>query len=187
MLRYRGWVALFVLAALAYVAVSFAVFQMPDTLADAENCGFLPDEFVAAGQLTYERTSAWWVSFQRMGEVWSALSVALAVTFMRFALSVRRRAGGGVSVGATLGGGVLALSALCVSCLAPVLPVVGLGLAGSLLAGLPKWLIALNTLLLTGWGVLYLTRRAGACRLPRAATGQRPDAPGVGAPRAEAG
>ena len=52
-----------------------------------------------------------------------------------------------------MGSGVLALSAICVSCLAPVLSVVGLGLAGTLLADVPKWLIALNTLLLTGWAL----------------------------------
>jgi hypothetical protein len=32
----------------------------------------------------------------------------------------------------------------------------------------PKWLIALNTLMLTGWGALYLVRRASApCALPQ--------------------
>ena len=71
--------------------------------------------------------------------------------------------------GAAAGGGLLALSALCVSCLAPVLSAVGLGLAGTLLAGFPKWLIALNTLLLTGWGALVLSRRSQqACPLPAA-------------------
>lgn len=170
MFRYRGLIALFVLATLGYIAVSFAAFRMPETIADAENCGFLPGEFVAAGQLTYERTQAWWVSFQRKDEIWIAFSLGLAAAFVGFALSIGRRAGGGVATGAAMGGGVLALSALCVSCLAPVLSVVGLGLAGSLLAGLPKWLIALNTLMLTGWGALYLTRRGRACPMPRSET-----------------
>lgn len=166
MLRHRWLVVLFAAVLVGYAALSFAVFQVPETIADAENCGFLPDEFVSAGQLTYERGHAWWISFQRMGEIWSALSVALAVTFAGFAVSVRRRAGGGATAGAAVGGGVLALSAICVSCLAPVLSVVGLGVAGSFLAGLPKWLIALNTLILTGWGTLYLSRRGSACALP---------------------
>jgi hypothetical protein len=166
MFRYRWLIALFLVVSLGYAALSFAAFQMPDTMADAENCGFLPGEFVAAGQLTYERSQAWWISFQRKDEVWTALSVGLAAAFVSFALSIGRRAGGRVAAGAAMGGGVLALSALCVSCLAPVLSVVGLGLAGSLLAGLPKWLIALNTLMLTGWGALYLTRRGRVCPLP---------------------
>jgi hypothetical protein len=170
MFRYRWLIALFLAVSLGYVALSFATFQMPDTMADAENCGFLPGEFVAAGQLTYERSQAWWISFQRKDEIWIALSVGLAAAFVGFALSIGRRAGGGVATGAAMGGGVLALSALCVSCLAPVLSVVGLGLAGSLLAGLPKWLIALNTLMLTGWGALYLTRRGRSCPMPRSET-----------------
>lgn len=170
MVRYRWLVALFALGALGYVAASFVAFRMPETIADAENCGFLPGEFVAAGQLTYERSQAWWVSFQRKDEIWTALSLGIAAAFVGFALSSGRRAGGGVATGAAMGGGVLALSALCVSCLAPVLSVVGLGLAGSLLAGLPKWLIALNTLLLTGWGALYLSRRGRACPLPPSKT-----------------
>src|SRR3569623_621502 len=132
------------LAALGYVVASFTAFRMPESVADAENCGFLPGEFVAAGQLTYERTQAWWVRIQRKEEIWVALSLGLAAAFTGIALSAGRRAGRGVATGAAMGGG---------------------GLAGSLLAGLPKWLIALNTLILTGWGALYLTRRGRACPL----------------------
>lgn len=170
MFRYRWLLALFVVVTLGYMALSFAMFQMPDTMADAENCGFLPGEFVAAGQLTYERSQAWLISFQRKDEIWIAVSVGMAATFIGFALSIGRRVGGGVATGAAMGGGVLALSAICVSCLAPVLSVVGLGLAGSLFAGLPKWLIALNTLMLTGWGALYLSRRGSSCPVPRSKT-----------------
>lgn len=175
MFRYRWLIALFVAAAAGYVALSFAAFQMPETMADAENCGFLPGEFVAAGQLTYERSQAWWISFQRKDEIWVTLSIGLAAAFVGFALSIGRRAGGGVATGAAMGGGVLALSALCVSCLAPVLSVVGLGLAGTLLAGVPKWLIALNTLMLTGWGALYLSRRGTSCAMPRSDTAISPN------------
>jgi len=170
MIPYRLMIVLFVVATLGYVGASFALFEMPASAADAENCGFLPGEFVEAGKLTFERSEAWWVSFQRMGEIWTTLSVGLAVAFMAFALSTARRGGGRAAGGAAVGGGVLALSALCVSCLAPVLSVVGLGLAGTLLAGVPKWLLMLNTLMLTGWGTLYLSRRANAsCALPRSA------------------
>jgi hypothetical protein len=166
MFPYRLVIALFVAAALAYVGVSFVMFEMPANAADAENCGFLPGEFIEAGKLTYERSQAFWISFLRKDEIWTAVSVGLAVAFMGFALSTARRNGGRAAGGAALGGGVLALSALCVSCLAPVLSVVGLGIAGTLLAGVPKSLIALNTLLLTGWGTLYLSRRAASCPLP---------------------
>lgn len=169
MIRYRLMLLMFVVAAFAYVAVSFAVFEMPATAADAENCGFLPDEFVSSGKLTYERSEAWWVSFKRKEEIWTTASVGMAVAFMGFALSTARRNGGRAAGGGALGGGALALSALCVSCLAPVLSVVGLGLAGTLLAGVPKWLIALNTLMLTGWGTLYLSRRSAVCPLPTSA------------------
>jgi hypothetical protein len=167
---YRLAAALFVVAALAYVAMSFALFEMPATAEAAADCGFLPGEFVSEGKLTYERTQAFWVSFRRKDEIWTAISVGLAVSFIGFALAMARRAGKRAASGAAVGGSVLAVSALCVSCLAPVLSVVGIGLAGTLLAGVPKWLIALNTLMLTGWGTLYLVRRAGnaSCALPQA-------------------
>ena len=152
---------------LGYLGLSYLLFEMPQSATAAEDCGFLPEEFVSAGQLTYERGQAWWISFRRKEEIFSVLSVATAFGFIGFALATGRRNGAGATTGAALGGGVLAVSALCVSCLAPVLSVVGLGLAGSLLAGVPKWLIFLNTLLLTGWGTLYLSgRRKTACELP---------------------
>ncbi len=155
----------FVLAALAYVAVSYAVFEMPATVAAAEECGFLPGEFAAGGGLAYERTQAWAISFMRKQEVFTAITVGLALAFMAFALAIGRR-GGAASAGVAAGSGALAVSALCVSCLAPALSVVGLGIAGGFLADVPKWLITLNTLLLTGWGVLFLSRRVHACALP---------------------
>ncbi|WP_245272221.1 hypothetical protein [Xanthobacter sp. 126] len=150
-----------------YLGLSYLFFEMPQTVSAAEDCGFLPEEFVGAGQLTYERRQAWWVSFQRKEEAYVALSVAAALAFVGFALGTGPRNSAGATTGAALGGGVLAVSALCVSCLAPVLSVVGLGVAGSLLAGVPKWLILINTLLLTGWGTLALSRRRHtACPLP---------------------
>jgi hypothetical protein len=154
---------------LGYLGLSYLLFEMPQSATAAEDCGFLPEEFLGAGQLTYARGQAWWISFQRKQEIFSLLSVAAALGFVGFALATARRNGAGTTAGAALGGGALAVSALCVSCLAPVLSLVGLGMAGSLLAGVPKWLIFLNTLLLTGWGALYLSgRRGSACKLPDA-------------------
>lgn len=155
-----------VAGALAYIVLSYFFFELPATLSDAEACGFVAGEFTADGRLAYAPLDAWWVSFTRQQEYWTALSVGLAIGFVAHALHLGRRAGATRAAGAAAGGGLLALSALCVSCLAPVLSVVGLGLAGSLLAGLPKWLIAMNTLLITGWGGLVLSRRAVACPLP---------------------
>ena len=65
MIPYRTMIAVFLAAALGYVALSYAVFQMPQTAAAAEECGFLADEFVSAGTLTYERSQAFAVSFLR--------------------------------------------------------------------------------------------------------------------------
>lgn len=166
MIPYRRLAIFFAVAALAYVALSYVMFKVPATLAEAELCGFTEDDFNAAGQIAYPPVHAWWVSFVRQQEWWSAISIGLAFAFIGFALSATRKVGG-AGAGAAVGGGVLAVSAICVSCLAPVLSVVGLGLAGSLLAGVPKWLITLNTLMLTGWGTLYLSRKLSTCELPR--------------------
>lgn len=164
--RYLGWAAL---AGGAYLGVSYLGFSPPVTLADGEACGFVAGDFAADGTLAHAPLSAWWISFVRQQEYFSALSVGLAVSFVVFALQLGRRAGAARVAGAAAGGGLLALSALCVSCLAPVLSAVGLGLAGTLLIGFPKWLIALNTALLTGWGALVLSRRSQqACPLPAA-------------------
>ena len=144
---------------LIYCALSFALFQMPQTLEAAQDCGFLPGEF-SGGGLTMERGQAFLTRFLRMQEYFTALTMGLTLAFVTFALHVRR--GGAIAAGS----GLLVVSALCVSCLAPVLSVVGLGVAGSLLAGIPKGLIALNTLLLTGWGGLYLSRKGATCSIP---------------------
>lgn len=155
----------FIAGCLGYLGLSFALFEMPASAEAAEHCGFLPSDFTSTGALAYERSQAWWISFQRKEEIFSLLSVGLASGFAGFALRVGQ---GGKGV---LGGGLLALSAICVSCLAPVLSVVGLGMAASLLAGVPKSLIFLNTLLLTGWGALYLSRRSQrGCPLPTGRT-----------------
>lgn len=153
-----------------YTAASLVFFQMPTSLAEAELCGFLPHEFDAGGAgLGMDHTAAWWLAYRRQQDYFSALSIGLALAFVVFALRIGRQAGlaRGARGAAAAGGGLLAFSALCVSCLAPVLSVVGLGLAGSWIAEIPKWLIALNTLLLTGWGALLLSRRGASCPLPQ--------------------
>lgn len=169
MIPYRLLTAVFPVAAVAYVGLSYLSFEMPRTLADAEACGFVAGDFNAAGQLAYPPFDAWLISFLRKQEYWVALSVGLAFAFMAFALTVGYRARQtGLAAGAVAGGGVLALSAICVSCLAPALSVVGLGIAGTLFADVPRWLIALNTLILTSWGTLFLARQLSNCPLPRA-------------------
>lgn len=165
MIPYRLMATAFIVAVLGYTGLSFAVFRMPQTEEAAIDCGFLPEEFAPAGGLSFQRTEAFLVSFRRKEEYFTAATVGLAVAFAAFALRVGRR-GGAASAGLAAGGGVLAVSALCISCIAPALSVVGVGLAGSVLAGVPKWLLFLNTLLLTGWGTLFLARRASACPLP---------------------
>lgn len=108
--------ALFFLAGcLGYLGLSFWLFEMPADAEAAEHCGFLPSDFTSAGTLAYERSQAWWISFQRKEEIFSLLSVGLATGFAGFALKVGQGGAG------ALGGGLLVLSAICVSCLAPVL------------------------------------------------------------------
>jgi hypothetical protein len=153
-------------AALGYVALSYLTFKLPTSAAEAELCGFIEQDFNASGQFLHAPLDAWWISFIRLQEYWTAISVGLAVAFIAFALTVGRRASGATAAGGAIGGSALALSALCVSCLAPVLSVVGLGIAGTLLAAIPKWLITVNILLLTTWGTLFLSRRVAACPLP---------------------
>jgi hypothetical protein len=138
---------------------------MPASLEDAEACGFTSTEFSSAGHLDYSDAKAWAVSFARKGEYWTALSIGAAMAFLYFALASARRIGARAAASSAMGGGLLALAAVCLSCLAPVLSVVGLGVAASALAGIPKWLLALNTLLITSWGTLFIAPRLAACPL----------------------
>lgn len=163
-MRSLGLAAL--LAAAVYVLASALAFNPPATLSEAELCGFVLADFGADGRLSMDRWPAWWLAFRRQQDYFSALSIAAAAAFVVHALRIGGRVGRARSAGAAAGGGLLALSALCVSCLAPVMSAVGLGLAAGWLAGMPKWLIAANTLILTMWGGLLLARRARACPLP---------------------
>lgn len=154
--------AAFVLVFAAYVGLSFLLFEMPQTLAPAKECGFLPGEFAGPGELSHARNQAFAISFLRKQEYFTAMTLGVAAAFAIFALRTGPKGGGAIAAG----GGLMALGAVCVSCLAPVLPVVGLGVIGSALAAVPKWLLLVNTLALTGWGMLFLSRRAGSCALP---------------------
>ena len=156
----------FGLTAAAYVGLSFVLFEMPQTAAAAEECGFLPGEFISAGELTFAHNKAFVVSFLRKQEYLTAATLGIVAAFAIFALHIRRPGTGAASLGMATGGGLIALSALCVSCLAPVLSVVGLGLLGSLFAGVPKVLLLANAVLLCGWGGLYLSRKSQSCSLP---------------------
>lgn len=167
-------VVIFLLVAAAYVGLSYMTFKVPVTLAEAADCGFLAEDFNAAGQIDYPPVKAWWVSFTRQQEYFTAISIGAALTFVVYALFAAFRIGSGVAAGAAMGGSVLALSALCVSCLAPALSIVGLGIFSTFMAGVPKWLIALNTLALTGWGAMFLSRRLASCPLPRTGTSTSP-------------
>ncbi|WP_250518379.1 hypothetical protein [Caballeronia sp. ATUFL_M1_KS5A] len=156
--------SVFLIAALGYAAISFGAFTMPATITDAQGCGFSPDEFVSAGTLTYDRTHAWAISFVRKQEYFTAITIGLTAAFLAFGLKTGRR-GGKTAAGVAAGSGVLAVSALCISCVGPALSIVGLSVAGGFLANVPKALIAANTLLLTAWGTLFLSRRTAHCTL----------------------
>ena len=174
MIPYRLMFVVFLTTVLIYVGLGWATFTVPVSLEDAEACGFTSADFGKSGRIEYPATQAWQLSFMRKQEYWSAICAGLACAFVAFALSAMRRLGTGIAAGAAMGGGVLALGALCIGCLAPVLSVVGLGIGGTLLLGIPKWLMALNTLLLTGWGTLFLSRRLAVCPVVGAQCAQSP-------------
>jgi hypothetical protein len=159
----RLMLLVFLAAALLYVGLGWWTFTVPVSLEDAQACGFTLDDFAPSGRIEYPPTAAWCLSFVRKQEYWSAVCAGLSVAFVAFSLSTVRRLGAGIAAGAAMGGGILALGAICIGCLAPILSVVGLGIGGTLLIGMPKWLMALNTLLLTGWGTLFLSRRLAVC------------------------
>jgi len=163
MIPYRLMLVVFVIAAALYVGVGRTAFTVPANLEEAEACGFTGADFAPSGRIEMPATQAWWTSFVRKQEYWNAFSAGLAAAFAAFALTAMRRLGAAVAGGAAVGGGLLALVALCIGCLAPVLSLAGLGFAVSLLAGIPKWLLAVNTLVLTGWATMFMARRLAAC------------------------
>ena len=161
----RLMAVMFVIGVLAYVAISRLVFEVPASLLEGEACGFTSADFAPSGALQFSEGQAWWVSFTRKEEFYSAFSLGLVAAFLSFALGSARRLGGAVASGAAVGSGLLAFGTVCLSCLAPVLSLVGMGVAGGFLAGVPKWLMAFNTLMIVSWGVMYLARRLSVCDL----------------------
>ncbi len=170
MIPHRLMITAFIIAVIAYVGLGRLTFTIPLSLEAAEACGFTLDDFAASGRIEYAPTAAWWLSFVRKQEYWGALSVGFAFAFIAFALSAVRQLGSSIASGAAVGGGILALGAICLGCLAPILSVIGIGLGGAALIDIPKWMMALNTLLLTGWGTLFLSRRLACCPVAPHAT-----------------
>jgi hypothetical protein len=134
---------------------------------DSNDCGFSPADYTATGALRFTPGQAWWLSFLRKQEYFSALSMGFVVAFMGFAMRKLRPIGSGIVSGMCAGGGLLAMITLCLGCLAPTLSAIGLGLVAHLgLAQiLPKWLMTLNVAGLSLWGMVFLARRARACPL----------------------
>lgn len=178
-----GWwlpVCLLLLGSAGYVAASRLTFAAPlaapasvtapasGEATESNDCGLSPADYTETGALRLTPGEAWWHSFLRKQEYFSALSMGFVLAFSGFAIGKVRQIGSGVASGMCAGGGVLALLTLCLGCLAPTLSAIGLGFAANLglSAWLPKWLLLLNTAGLSLWGMLFLARRARACPLP---------------------
>lgn len=169
---WRPWglpLALILIGCMGYATFSYAAFAPPKTVSEGEtnDCGFYPGDFTATGQLRFSKSQAWWISFLRQQEYFSALSIGLITAFMGFVVGKVRQIGTAAVSGAVAGGGMLALLTLCLGCLAPTLATVGLGLVGNLALPIPKWLMMLNALILTAWGAVFLSRRARMCPVKR--------------------
>lgn len=82
--------AVALLAGLGYLGLSYLSFEMPQTTVAAEDCGFLPDEFVGAGKLTYGGRQAWWIRFRHDEEVFSLPPVVTTLGFVGLAVAAAR-------------------------------------------------------------------------------------------------
>ncbi|MBF0290754.1 MAG: hypothetical protein HQK86_01200 [Nitrospinae bacterium] len=161
---YRLMLAVFVITMLAYVGLELATFTPPSSAEAAKKCGLAGEDLDAIAEIqSMTPTQMWWTGFVNTQEYWNVVSAGLAGAFIAFGFSAARRVGAGVASGAVVGGGVLAFLTICLGCLAPVLSVVGIGIGGSMLADIPKWLMTLNTLLLTGGGTMFLSRKLTSC------------------------
>jgi hypothetical protein len=142
-----GWwvpLCLLVLGSTGYIAASRLMFvapvaapvSMPGPVTagamDRNDCGFSPADYTATGTLRFTPGQAWWRSFLRKQEYFSAISLGFVVAFVGFAMSKMRQIGSGMASGMCAGGGVLALLTLCLGCLAPTLSAIGLGLVANL-------------------------------------------------------
>jgi hypothetical protein len=183
-MRISWWLplCLLVLGSTSYIVASRLVFaaplatpvSTPGPITDSNDCGFSPADYTATGELRFTPGQAWWMSFLRKQEYFSAVSIGFVVAFMGFAMSKLRQLGSSMASGMCAGGGVLALLTLCLGCLAPTLSAIGLGFVANLgLAQLlPKWLMTLNTAGLSLWGMVCLARRARACPLQGTTAGE---------------
>ncbi len=162
---YRLMMVVFFVATLSYVGLGRAVFKIPTDPVAAAACGFTADDFGSSGQIEYTPTQAWWMSFVREKEYLSAISFGVAIAFCAFAFSAARRVGRAVGSGAVVGGGLAAFATICIGCLAPTVAAFGLGLGVSVFAGLSKWIVLINTLVITTIGTLLLAKRLSACSI----------------------
>jgi hypothetical protein len=186
-----GWwlpLCLLVLGSTGYIVASRLVFAAPlvtpvstpgptsEGATDSNDCGFSPADYTATGELRFTTGQAWWLSFLRKQEYFSAVSLGFVMAFVGFAISKLRQIGSGMASGMCAGGGVLALLTLCLGCLAPTLSAIGLGLVANvgLAQVLPKWLMTLHVVGLSLWGMVFLARRARACPLQGTAA-RKPD------------
>jgi hypothetical protein len=161
---YRLMLAVFLVTMLAYVGLERSTFTPPSSGEAAKKCGLIGDDLDALAEIqNMPPTKMWWTGFVNTQEYWNVVSAGLAGAFIAFGISAARRVGAGIASGAVMGGGLLAFLTICLGCLAPVLSVVGIGIGGSMLADIPKWVMTLNTLLLTGGGTLFLSRRLTSC------------------------
>ena len=107
-----GWwfpVCLLVLGSTGYIAASRLIFTAPlaapvsmpgaasDGAMDSNDCGFSPADYMATGALRFTPGQAWWMSFLRKQEYFSAVSIGFVVAFMGFAMSKLRHIGSGIT------------------------------------------------------------------------------------------
>ena len=109
-----GWwlpVCLLVLGSTGYIAASRLMFAAPlaapvsmpgpvsEGATDSNDCGFSPADYTATGELRFTPGQAWWMSFLRKQEYFSAVSMGFVVAFMGFAMSKLRQIGSGMTYG----------------------------------------------------------------------------------------
>jgi hypothetical protein len=112
--------SVFLIVFVGYVGIHRLTFKMPTDTASAEaggfvgeECGFTPADFSSGHQMTVNE--AWWISFTRKQDYYSAFSMALSLAFVTYVLSKARLIGVKTAAGSLGGGGLLAGTALCLS------------------------------------------------------------------------
>lgn len=158
--------AVFLVTFVGYAGLTRMTFKVPQTVSEGEACSFTTADFTDTGNLRYSVDEAWWTSFVRKQEPLSGFSIGLAVALAYFALARMRQLGVTGASGSLAGGGLIVGLTLSFSCLAPALAAIGVGLFANLglaLVMIPKWLVALNNLLLITYGFLYVSRKAASC------------------------